>query len=308
MKTTTTKQILFFAVLCCIAASVKAQTVDVMLQCGQSYTINSTAPATNATGLTYRWLENGSIVAGIAADYTVPATKHAGTYTYIRQAKTKDCPDWQNSNAITVAVVNPDDGTCIAGLTWAKYNVDVPGSFTTSPDSAGRLYVWDNKFSLSQYDEPISEFPDIISENTSWAADNNPCPTGWHVPSVPEWQSLFRSTPNYFPTCNGQVTKPIPFNYDPPCYDGCGTWTMGPGSDYPNNQVNEKTVTFVGPKENPFLQPLYGHYWSRVMYWSSTADPDNNEQASGTWGGNYHGTWHLCWWPKNGISYVRCVK
>ncbi|MDR0737519.1 MAG: hypothetical protein LBF39_00425 [Prevotellaceae bacterium] len=197
MKTTMSKQLLFLAAFCCMAASVAAQTVDVTLQCGQSYTINSTAPATDASGLTYRWLENGSPVTGAVANYTVPATKHAGTYTYIRQAKTEDCPDWQNSNAFTVAVVNPDDGTCIAGTTWAKYNVDVPGSFTTSSYDLGMYYKWDSLKYIPPTAE-VNNWDHNASPNNVWSDATNPCPDGWRLPTRLEWSLLVHASPGWF--------------------------------------------------------------------------------------------------------------
>ncbi|MDR2448621.1 MAG: hypothetical protein LBD52_01515 [Prevotellaceae bacterium] len=87
----------------------------------------------------YRWLENGSTVTGTAAHYIVPATKNVGVYVYIRQAKSEECSDWQGSNAFTVEVKNKnDDGVCLDGVMWAKYNVDKPGSFAASPRSTGK--------------------------------------------------------------------------------------------------------------------------------------------------------------------------
>jgi uncharacterized protein (TIGR02145 family) len=54
---------------------------------------------------TYQWLENGLVLPGAtAAGYTVPNNKVAGVYTYIRQAKSADCGEWQSSNEFTVTV------------------------------------------------------------------------------------------------------------------------------------------------------------------------------------------------------------
>jgi uncharacterized protein (TIGR02145 family) len=70
---------------------------------GTSYTIADAVPA--SAGSEYRWLENGNVLAGTnQATYTVPGTKVAGVYTYIRQSKSTECPDWQSSNKFTVTV------------------------------------------------------------------------------------------------------------------------------------------------------------------------------------------------------------
>jgi uncharacterized protein (TIGR02145 family) len=186
-------KILFFAVLSCMMAPVMAQTVDVTLQCGQTYTINSTVAAT--AGATYRWLENGSTVTGTAANYTV-ANKSVGVYTYIRQAKSAGCADWQNSNAFTVEVKNKnDDGVCIAGVMWAKYNVDEPGSFTASLGDFGMLYKWDSLIYIPALGTERFAFPALFSPNNAWAAQRDPCPANWRVPSSTALVSLFNATP-----------------------------------------------------------------------------------------------------------------
>jgi uncharacterized protein (TIGR02145 family) len=68
-----------------------------------TYPIASAMPASGVS--TYRWLENGQIISGATAiTYTVPGGKQTGVYTYIRQSKSADCPDWQSSNEFTVTV------------------------------------------------------------------------------------------------------------------------------------------------------------------------------------------------------------
>jgi hypothetical protein len=193
MKTTMSKQLLFLAAFCCMAASVAAQTVDVTLQCGQSYTINSTVAATAATGLTYRWLENGSTVTGTATNYTVPATKNVGIYTYIRQAMSEGCTDWQNSNAFTVEVKNKDgiDGVCLGGVMWAKYNVDEPGYFTSDPTAIGKLYQFNR--SVPYLSSGPCDNMETEIEETIWSQNNDPCPAGWRVPSSKELALLLNS-------------------------------------------------------------------------------------------------------------------
>jgi hypothetical protein len=180
------KQFLFFAALGCMTAPVAAQTVNVSINCGQTYTINSTATA--SAGATYRWMENGNKVTGTAAAYTVPATKSVGIYTYIRQAKSEGCADWQNSNAFTVEVKNKEgiDGVCLGGIIWAKYNVDEPGTFAATPESPGKLY---------QYNSPVAypaEGPATWSvptpdDRNGWSPANSPCAPGWRIPTAAEF-------------------------------------------------------------------------------------------------------------------------
>jgi uncharacterized protein (TIGR02145 family) len=69
-----------------------------------SYAIPSTVDASGASE--YQWLENGQLLSKDASgsSYLVPSGKVAGQYTYIRQAKSADCPDWQSSNEFVVTV------------------------------------------------------------------------------------------------------------------------------------------------------------------------------------------------------------
>jgi uncharacterized protein (TIGR02145 family) len=81
-----------------------AQGVDVCAN-ALPYTIASTVDASGAS--TYQWLENGQIISNAsAATYVVPSGKAAGQYTYIRQAKSADCSEWQSSNEFVVTVFN----------------------------------------------------------------------------------------------------------------------------------------------------------------------------------------------------------
>jgi uncharacterized protein (TIGR02145 family) len=190
--TTMSKQFLFLAALGCITAPVAAQTVDVTLQCGQTYAINSTVAASAVAGLTYRWLENGSTITGAAeANYTVPATKSVGLYTYIRQAKSANCADWQSSNAFTVEVKNTEgiDGVCLGGLMWAKYNVDEPGTFADAPDAPGKFYQFNRKTAYPS-SGTCTWLITSIDEDSDWTTDNDPCPLGWRIPSKDDWQNL----------------------------------------------------------------------------------------------------------------------
>lgn len=86
-----------------LAVAAHAQGVDVCA--GTPYTITSTVDASGAS--TYQWLENGAIISSAkAATYVVPTNKATGLYTYIRQAKSEECNEWQSSNEFVVTVFN----------------------------------------------------------------------------------------------------------------------------------------------------------------------------------------------------------
>jgi uncharacterized protein (TIGR02145 family) len=95
---------IMLVVLSSIGMVAFAQSVEINQ--GSSYTIASTVAASGAA--TYQWLENGQVLSGATGgEYTVPASKGAGIYRYIRQAKSADCNEWQSSNEFVVTVVGP---------------------------------------------------------------------------------------------------------------------------------------------------------------------------------------------------------
>jgi uncharacterized protein (TIGR02145 family) len=70
---------------------------------GTGYTIANAVSA--SAGSEYRWLENGNVLANTnQAAYNVPNYTAAGVYTYVRQSRSADCPDWQSSNEFTLTV------------------------------------------------------------------------------------------------------------------------------------------------------------------------------------------------------------
>ena len=89
---TVMKRILFFAVIGSITQTAFAQGAEVCK--GSAYTIADAVSA--SAGSEYRWVENGNVLSSTnQATYDVPNNKPAGVYTYVRQSKSQDCPDWQ---------------------------------------------------------------------------------------------------------------------------------------------------------------------------------------------------------------------
>ncbi len=81
-----------------------------------------------------------------------------------------------------------EPGVLINGVRWAQFNVDMPGTFTANPEDNGRYYQfnrrqeWDGDVlsDLTGVDLTDYDFP-------AWAAENDPCPAGWRVPT---WDEL----------------------------------------------------------------------------------------------------------------------
>jgi len=95
----------------------------------------------------------------------------------------------------------------INGVKWATRNVDAPGAFTTKPEDEGMFYQWNRKVGWSITDPLISSNGDTIWNSTGatgdiWEKANDPCPTGWRVPTIEELQSLVNSG-SQWATING---------------------------------------------------------------------------------------------------------
>ena len=90
------------------------------------------------------------------------------------------------------------DGVVIDGIRWATRNVDAPGTFAASPESAGMFFQWNRRVGWSSTDPLINSdggtiWDDTIPDGTAWYPENDPCPTGWRVPTQQELESLASS-------------------------------------------------------------------------------------------------------------------
>ncbi|MCL2328346.1 MAG: fibrobacter succinogenes major paralogous domain-containing protein [Bacteroidetes bacterium] len=77
-------------------------------------------------------------------------------------------------------------GVVINGVIWAAFNVDAPGTFAKTPESAGKFYQWNCK--------TVSGSKAVISTASKWERANDPSPKGWRVPTSEELNTLFDTT------------------------------------------------------------------------------------------------------------------
>jgi len=114
-----------------------------------------------------------------------------GTLYYVRAYATNEAGTvYGNQVSFTV-----DAGVEINGVLWATYNVDMPGTFAEKPEDAGMFYQWARKIGWSTTDPLINSNGgttwDIFGgSGIIWLKANDPCPTGWRVPTIAELQSL----------------------------------------------------------------------------------------------------------------------
>lgn len=86
------------------------------------------------------------------------------------------------------------DGS-INGLYWAEYNVDAPGTFSSAAEPYGMFYQWNRKTGWIiipplKSSPAGSEWDASYPTGDTWEVANDPCPTGWRVPTADELKTL----------------------------------------------------------------------------------------------------------------------
>ena len=110
------------------------------------------------------------------------------------------------SGTLTREVLVQHVGTRIDDLVWANANVDEPDTFGETCEALGKLYQWNSKVGFPSYTAqntdndgchgddqrvvPGYEGGAVDVMTSEWAEENNPCPTGWRVPTSAELKKL----------------------------------------------------------------------------------------------------------------------
>ena len=88
-----------------------------------------------------------------------------------------------------------DDGVEINGIRWATRNVDLstPSGFAASPTASGMFFQWNREKGWASTGD-ITNYWDISAPvGMEWVAENDPCPAGWRVPTLEQFQSLLEA-------------------------------------------------------------------------------------------------------------------
>ncbi len=99
-----------------------------------------------------------------------------------------------------------NNGVTINGITWATKNVGAPGTFVDNYWEGGMYYQWNRKVGRSSTDSPASDAGYTsrwnYSQGLNWDKINDPCPSGWRVPTADEL-SLLENSGSIWTKING---------------------------------------------------------------------------------------------------------
>ena len=144
-----------------------------------------------------------------------------------------------------------EEGVVINGVRWATRNVDAPGTFAATPESAGMLFQWSRRQGWNATDEAIPSDWDstLPAAGTEWTRANDPCPQGWRMPTETELHSLNNAGSVWTSRngVNGRVFGTYPYQIFLPASGG-------------RNRTG--ALIFVG---------VYGGYWSSTQLGSAPA-------------------------------------
>ena len=207
---------------------------------GGRVALSATVTPANATNNRVTWTSSNPAVATVNPANGQVTAVSPGTTTI---TVTTEDGDFRHSANITVV-----DGVFVGNAIWARYNVAAPGTFADNPEDAGMMFQWNRRQGWAATGT-VSGWDNTMPTGATWRAPNNPCPTGWRLPTEGEMAAL-RALNSVWVTENG--TPGRRFNSANRVGDGGFDTIFLPAAGYRDATGTLKEVGTMG------------------MYWSST--------------------------------------
>jgi uncharacterized protein (TIGR02145 family) len=180
--------------------SITLNKASITLLTGRTETLTVTVAPTSATNRNVTWSSSNQSVATVDITGKITAIT-AGTATITvtttgNDVKTATC-------TVTVVELNASNtGVVINNVRWATRNVDRVGTFAQRPEDTGMIYQWNRRTAWSAASSTVTGWNSTPATGTVWTRLNDPCPTGWRVPTQSELFSL-RDAGSNWTTHNG---------------------------------------------------------------------------------------------------------
>lgn len=221
---------------------------------GTSVTMTVTPPTlAGGSSLGYRWFQNNTLIQG-ANTNTLTRAITANT-TFRCEAFNTICSSSIASRTFTV--------TLTPNLEWATRNVGAFRTFTTNIQDFGGFFQWDRttSFPADGSQNTPAGWNNILSAALNWQAVNDPCPTGWRLPTNDDWAIFrtmyparsFRTTGNLASPGNGTWFAPTQAQADAATFANPGLAIFLPSGGWRNN---------TGQHAFGANNAEFGFYWS----------------------------------------------
>ncbi|MDR2962951.1 MAG: Ig-like domain-containing protein [Bacteroidales bacterium] len=185
----------FFAV-----REVSMNKIAMQLTVGTTETLIASVAPENASDPTVLWSSSNTIVAQVSNGTVLGISEGKTVITAKAGEKIATCE---------VTVVKLVDWVEINGVKWATRNVDKPGIFAKTPESAGMFYQWNLRAGWSSADPLINTNGSTEWWNCRydevWENSNDPSPVGYRIPAKEELWALLDedNVTNEWTTQNG---------------------------------------------------------------------------------------------------------
>ena len=150
-------------------------------------------------------------------------------------------------------------------------------------ESHGKFYQWDKNVAWNTTGS-ISGWNTVESSASSWQSDNNPCPTGFVVPTNTQWSNLIN---------NNTITRGGGWN------DTDYGYLIIKSKSNSSNKLEFPAIGYLLNSSGTLTKPGWGGY-----YWSST---QNNYTSAYYTDFNYAAV-DIYGYSKSGGFSVRCVR
>ncbi|MDR1757331.1 MAG: Ig-like domain-containing protein [Culturomica sp.] len=153
---------------------------------GDTVRLIATVQPTTATDQSLTWSSSDTTKAVVNSSGLVTAKALGSAIITVKTNdgnKTDTCTVTVAERPISAA------GALINGVYWAGCNVDAPATFAATPESAGMFYQWNRKKGWPSTGS-ITDWDASTPSGDTWEAANDPCPSGWRVPTSDELDAL----------------------------------------------------------------------------------------------------------------------